>query len=36
VGIMNGRVTATPLSEVIVQRNPLPPDLVELYRRLAI
>jgi 6-phosphofructokinase 1 len=36
VGMMNARVTATPLSQVIVQKNPLPPDLVKLYRRLAI
>jgi 6-phosphofructokinase 1 len=36
VGLMNGRVTATPLSEVIVKDNPLPAGLLDVYRLLAI
>lgn len=36
IGMINGRITATPLAEAAVRENSLDPDLVELYRVLAI
>jgi 6-phosphofructokinase 1 len=36
VGMMNARITATPLAEAAVRKNPLDPDLIELQRVLAI
>lgn len=36
IGMMNGRITATPLAEAAVRQNSLNRDLIELYRALAI
>jgi hypothetical protein len=36
MGMIKGRITATPLAEAAMRENALDPDLIELYRVLAI